>query len=714
MWFPISSPQCSTTLHRPVMCGRCERRRRRMRHPRRIFEEHPPQEADPLTSGLTLFQRRGRPEDDLLSILDEVRAPSRNGWWTHPSNDRHQGAWHRADQMPPVRRSTRLASPVLCRLQKGSPPIALRMRGGSPGPPGRLCTGNLLLPRRDGPRSVSTIKRRFGSSAPEPRRRPRTHVEPTAEVHDVGASRAICTRCAIFSWSSSIAMGCSSTARLISNAVLARALTAEGLPTTLAPIPARLPGPAAGRDRLSCTGQARPPAGAGDWIERYERDRTTAFRPRLCAVPGVAAGDSAHQGGRGVGVRCLPGQAQEDPAVAAADKARPTSSPTTALFSALLGSHAASRHPDLFLHAAQTMAAEPDALRGHRGHPVRRHRRSRGWYARPFGYAADSDATALRPGRRRRSSSRWTNCRRCWGSADPDLDCCPPAVVGVYTEAGFTLVAVAARRAAGGRRAHYGVMARLPPVSTVLSLSARGRVLLRVCVFAIIVAQERRSIAKGSDPGVFRRVDARTGAAPSLPQTIVVLGMRDVIRWLIRAIPGPGAKPRRPDPGLQRELVRARAEHADDPDALREAVVRVYRERRVTPASMGLSALVRGVVVVAANRAPIPFLAERRTIADVFRTSSCAEGRHAGRACAGVARTESASSEKARIWSASQSGLDTPPAYGRIRSAPFHGNPPHRFVDLDRQRFAAWRTRSCLTFWVRVEKREVIWVLALA
>lgn len=167
-----------------------------------------------------------------------------------------------------------------------------------------------------------------------------------------------------------------------------------------------------------------------------------------------------------------------------------------------------------------------------------------------------------------------------------------------------------------GRGAQHGVMARLPPVSAVLS-STRGRVLLRVCVFVIVVAQERRSVAKGSDRGV-RRVDVRTGAAPSLRQTIVVLGMRDVIRWLVRVIPGPGARPQRSDPGLQRELVRVRAEHADDPGALREAVVRVYRERRVTPASTGLSALVRGVVVVAANRAPIPFLAERRTIPDVF------------------------------------------------------------------------------------------------
>lgn len=39
---------------------------------RRIWEEHPPQEIDQLTSGLTLFKGEGDPEDDLLSILDEV------------------------------------------------------------------------------------------------------------------------------------------------------------------------------------------------------------------------------------------------------------------------------------------------------------------------------------------------------------------------------------------------------------------------------------------------------------------------------------------------------------------------------------------------------------------------------------------------------------------------------------------------------------------
>lgn len=39
---------------------------------RRIWEKHPPQETDTLTSGLALFKGVGNPEDDLLSILDEV------------------------------------------------------------------------------------------------------------------------------------------------------------------------------------------------------------------------------------------------------------------------------------------------------------------------------------------------------------------------------------------------------------------------------------------------------------------------------------------------------------------------------------------------------------------------------------------------------------------------------------------------------------------
>jgi hypothetical protein len=39
---------------------------------RRIWEKHPPQETDTLTSGLTLFKGEGDPADDLLSVLDEI------------------------------------------------------------------------------------------------------------------------------------------------------------------------------------------------------------------------------------------------------------------------------------------------------------------------------------------------------------------------------------------------------------------------------------------------------------------------------------------------------------------------------------------------------------------------------------------------------------------------------------------------------------------
>jgi hypothetical protein len=39
---------------------------------RQIWEKHPPQETDQLTSGLTLFKGEGDPAGDLVSILDEV------------------------------------------------------------------------------------------------------------------------------------------------------------------------------------------------------------------------------------------------------------------------------------------------------------------------------------------------------------------------------------------------------------------------------------------------------------------------------------------------------------------------------------------------------------------------------------------------------------------------------------------------------------------
>ena len=74
---------------------------------------------------------------------------------------------------------------------------------------------------------------------------------------------------------------------VISNEVLARALTEEGLPTTLTQ--ARRDYQGLLLEEIDSRAQAklgRPLA--KDWLERYERDRATAFRRKLRAVPGAA------------------------------------------------------------------------------------------------------------------------------------------------------------------------------------------------------------------------------------------------------------------------------------------------------------------------------------------------------------------------------------------------------------------------------------------
>lgn len=141
--------------------------------------------------------------------------------------------------------------------------------------------------------------------------------------------------------------------------------------------------------------------------------------------------------------------------------------------------------------------------------------------------------------------------------------------------------------------------------------------LMRICVFAMAVALERRSVARGSRARD-RHVDARTGAAPSLRQTIVLLGAREAIRWLFaKVMPGPGAALRRVQPEWQRELARVRAQHADGSSAQREAIMRLY-ETRQAPTHSCLPGLIRVAVVTAVNRCPIPFLAERRTLPDLL------------------------------------------------------------------------------------------------
>jgi HAD superfamily hydrolase (TIGR01509 family) len=178
----------------------------------------------------------------------------------------------------------------------------------------------------------------------------------------------------------------------LSNEVLARALTDQGLPTTLAQ---------SRRDYLGLLlseidSRARAKLGrplAPDWIERYERDRTTAFRRELRAVPGVAEAVRRIQAA-GVAV-CVASQGK-------LEKTRLSLQLTKLdpLFGdeVLFSASSVPRgkpHPDLFLHAAQTMAAEPARCAVIEDTPS-------GVTAavaagmRALGYAADSDPAALR------------------------------------------------------------------------------------------------------------------------------------------------------------------------------------------------------------------------------------------------------------------------------------------------------------------------------
>jgi hypothetical protein len=156
-------------------------------------------------------------------------------------------------------------------------------------------------------------------------------------------------------------------------------------------------------------------------------------------------------------------------------------------------------------------------------------------------------------------------------------------------------------------------MSRIPSFLMRPPTSERIQVLLRAGVFAVAVALERRRIARGS-PRRVRRVDARTGADPSLRQTIIVLGTQRAVPWLLaRATPGPGAELQRIKP----EIERMRLEYPDDPSARQEALTRVSQRRQ--GAQVGcLLMVVRIGATLTINRCPLPFLPERQTLADLL------------------------------------------------------------------------------------------------
>jgi HAD superfamily hydrolase (TIGR01509 family) len=179
----------------------------------------------------------------------------------------------------------------------------------------------------------------------------------------------------------------------ISNRVLAEALTAEGLPTTLQDALAEYKGlllsdtVAHAEAKL---GRALPDG----WVAGFERDRNEAFRRELAPVPGAAAAVE-RLSAAGLAV-CVTSQGK-------LEKTRLTLGLTGLrdLFApgALFSAYSVARgkpHPDLFLHAAAVMGVEqpsrcvvvedtPSGVTAAVSAGMR-----------ALGYAADGDATALR------------------------------------------------------------------------------------------------------------------------------------------------------------------------------------------------------------------------------------------------------------------------------------------------------------------------------
>lgn len=178
----------------------------------------------------------------------------------------------------------------------------------------------------------------------------------------------------------------------ISNGVLARKLTAEGLPTTLAEARRDYQGLLLA-DVLSRAqvklGRTLPRG----WLAEFEHEREAVFGRELEPVPGAAAAVEAVLAA-GLGA-CVASQGK-------LEKTRLSLELTglRRLFAdeSLFSAYAVARgkpYPDLFLHAAATMGAEPSACVVVEDTPS-------GVAAgvasgmRVLGYAADSDAQALR------------------------------------------------------------------------------------------------------------------------------------------------------------------------------------------------------------------------------------------------------------------------------------------------------------------------------
>jgi HAD superfamily hydrolase (TIGR01509 family) len=178
----------------------------------------------------------------------------------------------------------------------------------------------------------------------------------------------------------------------ISNDVLARRLSAEGLQTTLAQARRDYQGLLLSEVVLSAEAQLGRKL-PEDWLDAYERERNDAFRRDLEPVAGAAEA-VARVLAAGIAV-CVASQGKPEKIRLSLELTGLRDRfPGAALFSAYEVARG-KPHPDLFLHAASAMGAEParcavveDTPSGAMGAVAAG--------MRVLGYSADSDEPALR------------------------------------------------------------------------------------------------------------------------------------------------------------------------------------------------------------------------------------------------------------------------------------------------------------------------------
>jgi HAD superfamily hydrolase (TIGR01509 family) len=178
----------------------------------------------------------------------------------------------------------------------------------------------------------------------------------------------------------------------ISNDVLARMLRAEGLPTTLKQARGDYQGLLLGEIVDAVEARLGRPL-PDDWVAHYERERSEVFRRELRAVPGVKEVVSRVTDA-GVKV-CVASQGKLEKTRLSLDL---TGLRELFADSALFSAHCVpcgKPHPDLFLQAASAMGVEPANCVVIEDTPSGVTAAVRAGM-RVFGYAADSDAAALR------------------------------------------------------------------------------------------------------------------------------------------------------------------------------------------------------------------------------------------------------------------------------------------------------------------------------